>query len=57
MTIRCDEAMRRSKEQARSWTASGIPKWKCKGNCETCICGMRQNLKFEWEHNAKNEQE
>lgn len=51
MTIRCDEAMRKSKEQARSWTAYGVPKWKCNNDCERCICGMKQDEKGIWCHN------
>lgn len=52
MEIRCDEAMKRSKEKAsnESWKIYGIPEWKCTGECANCICGMKQNSKFEWEH-------
>ncbi len=52
MKIRCDEAMRRSKEKNSRWyRAIGIQKWKCDHNCERCICGMKMNGKAEWEHN------
>lgn len=51
MKIRCDEPMRRSKEHTRSWTVYGIPKWRCTGECERCICGMKQDDKGIWEHN------
>lgn len=54
MTIRCDTAMRRSKERANneSWKIYGIPKWKCTGECERCICGMKKGYKGAWEHNG-----
>lgn len=52
MKIRCDEAMRRSKEKNSRWyRAIGVQKWKCDHNCERCICGMKMNGKAEWEHN------
>lgn len=50
--IRCDEQMKKSKEKARSWTAYGIPKWRCTKDCERCICGMRFDpVHGTWAHN------
>lgn len=50
--IRCDEPMRKSKEQARSWEVYGIPKWRCTRDCERCICGMKLDRHSgAWEHN------
>lgn len=40
MSVRCDKAMRRSKEKTRELTEFGVPKWRCSGSCETCICGI-----------------
>ena len=40
MKIRCDEAMRRSKERAKEIAEFGIPKWRCRGDCSNCICGI-----------------
>lgn len=54
MEVRCDVSMRRSKEEASrwSWKTYGIPKWKCTGNCESCICGLVKTWKGTWEHNG-----
>ena len=53
MTIRCDEALKCSKERAsnESWKVYGIPQWKCTKECERCICGMKYNeTNGSWEH-------
>ncbi len=44
---RCDEAMRRSKEKCR--TPSGY-KWKCTGECKTCICCIYMTQYFHERH-------
>lgn len=55
--IRCDVPMKRSKEEASrwSWDTYGIPQWKCTGNCESCICGLKKNWRGLWEHIGKTE--
>jgi hypothetical protein len=55
MKTKCDEAMRRSKEKAgrKLYKETGISGWRCTGECERCICGMRQGEKSIWEHNNK----
>ena len=40
MTVRCDKAMRRSKERTRELTEFGVPRWRCTGDCGSCICGI-----------------
>lgn len=57
MEVRCDTAMRRSKERAsnESWKVYGIPKWKCTEDCENCICGLRKDWKGQWEHIGRHE--
>ena len=52
MKVRCDEAMRRSKERTRSWQVYAIPKWKCPQDCRRCICGLVQDANGEWSHVA-----
>lgn len=51
---RCDEAMRRSKEKARAVTLHGYPKWKCRSECQNCVCGMVKLSNGTWEHNGRN---
>lgn len=46
--IRCDEQMREKKEAARP--SGGHRRWKCKNDCERCICGMKMTHKGVWSH-------
>ena len=51
MEIKCDEAMRRSKESSARETFR-LKKWRCTQNCESCICGMKfDSIHGFWEHN------
>jgi hypothetical protein len=40
MSVRCDKAMRRSKERVREIKGLSLPKWKCTKDCANCICGI-----------------
>ena len=49
--IRCDKPMRRSKESAgRSKWSDDIRRFRCKGECNECICGMIKLKDGTWEH-------
>ena len=45
--IKCDKAMRRSKE--RGFTPL-YTRWKCNGMCEGCICALHKRHDGTWEH-------
>ena len=45
--VRCDKAMRRSKEKPVPYI--GEP-WRCTGQCKTCVCGLHQNDDGTWSH-------
>lgn len=45
--IKCDEAMRRSKE--RCYKPAG-DKWRCTGECRECHCGLHKKDDGTWEH-------
>lgn len=45
--IKCDEAMRRSKEKC--WTPEGR-KWRCTGECKQCPCAMHKQYDASWVH-------
>ena len=40
MRVRCDTSMRRSKEHTSGIDEFGISRWRCKGKCTNCICGI-----------------
>lgn len=55
MKIKCDQAMKRSKEKAgeKLYKETGMPGLRCTEECERCTCGMRQNIHSGgWEHNT-----
>ena len=45
--IRCDEPMRRSKENC--FTPFN-KKWRCDYDCYNCICGLKKKEDGTWEH-------
>lgn len=49
--IKCDKAMKRSKEQCR--TPQG-EYWRCNKDCKSCICALFKKEDGTWEH-RKNE--
>ena len=49
--IRCDKAMKRSKERCK---ASLETMWKCTHECAHCICGLRKKEDGTWAHNTYN---
>ena len=30
--------------------AQDARQWKCKGNCSSCVCGLKMNADGTWEH-------
>lgn len=48
-SIRCDTAMRRSKEKAGEGVRD-IRRFRCTGECKSCICGMIKRSDGTWEH-------
>lgn len=49
--IKCDEAMRRSKE--RCYLQEHV-RWECKHDCEHCHCALHKNKDGTWEHKPVN---
>ena len=47
--IRCDEPMRRAKEEAVA-KHPVANQWKCDGDCYRCICGLKKNYNGTWSH-------
>ena len=47
--IRCDEPMKRRKEQAAKETRIAN-QWYCSGECNRCICGLKKNYDGTWSH-------
>lgn len=45
--IKCDEAMKRSKEKC--FTPYGT-RWRCTDNCRECICAMFKQEDGTWMH-------
>lgn len=45
--IRCDKAMRRSKEKPVPYI--GEP-WKCNKQCKKCVCALHKNDDGTWSH-------
>ena len=45
--IKCDKAMRRSKE--RCYIREGVH-WYCNGDCENCHCALHKKPDGTWEH-------
>lgn len=45
--IKCDEAMRRSKE--RCYIQEGV-RWRCTHNCDGCHCALHKRSDGTWEH-------
>lgn len=37
MIVRCDKAMRRSKENVHAVKGMKLPRWKCTKDCANCI--------------------
>lgn len=50
-SVRCDEQMKRSKEEAGKG-AQDIRRFRCKGkdHCDHCICGLIKLKDGTWEH-------
>ena len=54
--IRCDKAMRKSKERCLT---PFYKRWKCTGECKECICGIEKEengLEHHITRGRKNEQ-
>lgn len=52
--IRCDEAMKKSKEKCYFMTATGkVKRWRCNSICYHCICGLKQDSQGIWSHVVK----
>lgn len=49
--IKCDEAMRRSKEQALG--VDNKP-WRCTLRCDECHCALHKRTDGTWEHRVVN---
>lgn len=45
--IKCDKAMRRSKE--RGYVREGVP-WRCDLRCDDCHCALHKRDDGTWEH-------
>ena len=52
--IKCDEAMRRSKERCFVPVEVGeslyVKRWKCNKDCENCHCALHKKNDGTWEH-------
>ena len=45
--IKCDESMKKSKEQG--YIREGVH-WYCNGDCENCHCALHKKPDGTWEH-------
>lgn len=45
--IKCDKAMRRSKERCLT---PFYTRWKCDGDCDSCPCALHKKGDGTWEH-------